>query len=255
MLQKVDIYVDGSYIEGKVGYGAIILNEGEVITQFCGGVSPERAENTRQVAGELVGVGKALQWCKENDVKDIHIYYDYKGIECWATGKWKANLNLTQNYARFMKQFMIEGYRITFHKVKSHSGNRWNEAVDQLAKAGALGLDPNDPTQTVPSAPASSAAPAVKKTENTTPNPKTEEARHKALKFASYLRERNIEAIYDQIYNDMYARLKITMPHGTAFFDLYNTKNKPLVPYLHNFKKEGEMKNRIERFWNEFIKQ
>jgi len=239
---KVEAYVDGSYIDGSVGYGAVILQRGEILHQCCGGVPPDKAAGTRQVAGELVAVGKVLLWCKEQNIRNIHIYYDYKGIECWATGAWKTNLPLTQNYAKFVKQCIAEGYRITWHKVKSHTGNHWNDQADALAKAGALKQDPNAPLPTAPTNPPPTAE---------IHNPLTEEAERKCKKFAVFLAERNIEAIYDRIYNNMYARLKITLPNETAFFDLYNTKKKPLQPYLHHFS-DATMQERILRFWEAF---
>ena len=38
----------------------------------------------RNVAGELLGVVKAIEWALDNKFKQIAIYYDYKGIEAWA---------------------------------------------------------------------------------------------------------------------------------------------------------------------------
>jgi len=132
---NIDIYVDGSFIHGKVGYGLIILQNNKVLGEFFGSVDNEEYISTRQVAGELFAVGKALQWCKINKIKQITIYYDYLGIECWATGTWKAKLPLTQRYAQFVR---TSGIRIRWHKVAAHTGNFWNERADELAKQGAM---------------------------------------------------------------------------------------------------------------------
>lgn len=131
----VHIYVDGSFIHGKVGYGLVILQNGKPAGEFYGSVDNEEYVATRQVAGELFAVGKAVQWCKINNIKEITIFYDYMGIECWVTGKWKAKLPLTQRYAQFVRS---SGIRIRWQKVAAHTGNFWNERADELAKQGAL---------------------------------------------------------------------------------------------------------------------
>ncbi len=131
----VHIYVDGSFIHGKVGYGLVILQNGKPAGEFCGSVDNEEYVATRQVAGELFAVGKAVQWCKINNINEITIFYDYMGIECWVTGKWKAKLPLTQRYAQFVR---TSGIRIRWQKVAAHTGNFWNERADELAKQGAL---------------------------------------------------------------------------------------------------------------------
>lgn len=126
-------YVDGSYIEGRVGYGAIILHNGLECARFSGAVIDHN--NQRQVIGELEATLTVLRWCQDNHVTAIDIYYDYEGIARWATGVWKANNPITQGYQRTVQALPIQ---ISWHKVKSHSGNRWNNLADQLAKQGAL---------------------------------------------------------------------------------------------------------------------
>ena len=59
------------------------------------------------------------------------IFYDYTGIEKWANNKWKTNNPLTQSYKEYMSKVEI---KIKWIKIKSHSGDKWNDYVDQLAK-------------------------------------------------------------------------------------------------------------------------
>jgi ribonuclease HI len=90
------------------------------------------------VAGELFAVGKAIEWCKKNNVSDVTIHYDYMGVEMWARGKWKTNLSLTRRYREFVQN---SGLNIEWVKIKSHSGNKFNDKADALAKSGAhMGL-------------------------------------------------------------------------------------------------------------------
>jgi ribonuclease HI len=125
-------YVDGSYDNGRVGYGALILRDGVVAAELFGRVSD--ADESRQVAGELAAVQAVIRWCAANGVERISIYYDYTGIEHWALGRWQANTPLTQRYRQFMQSAPVA---VVFHKVQSHSGNRWNDRADALARRGA----------------------------------------------------------------------------------------------------------------------
>ncbi|MCE3008632.1 MAG: hypothetical protein LW884_09855 [Bacteroidetes bacterium] len=128
-------YVDGSWIAGRIGYGAVILDaQDQVLAQFSGPVPEDYAAGTRQVAGELVATGQVVRWCEQQGIAELHLYFDYLGIQQWATGGWKAKLDLTRRYRAFMQQTPV---RLYFHKVKAHSGDYWNEYADQLAKQGA----------------------------------------------------------------------------------------------------------------------
>ncbi|QPC81536.1 hypothetical protein G4Y79_17835 [Phototrophicus methaneseepsis] len=126
-------YVDGAHIDGFVGYGAVVLHEGKEVARFSGRITEDT--EARQVAGELMAAMTVLDWCAQEGVQTITIIYDYKGIEKWATGEWKTNQPLTKRYAAFTKKSPV---KVTWHKVKSHTGVRWNEVADQLAKKGAL---------------------------------------------------------------------------------------------------------------------
>jgi ribonuclease HI len=128
-------YVDGSFIDGLIGYGAVIIAEDRVISEIKGRVKNPEAVEQRQIPGEIEAVKSVVKWCKKNKVDSISIYYDYAGLEKWAKGEWKTNTKITSSYAVFMKKCSIA---IEWKKVKSHSGDRWNEHADRLAKAGIL---------------------------------------------------------------------------------------------------------------------
>ncbi len=132
--QGVQLYVDGSYIDGRVGYGAVILRDGVVLHTLHGRVYEDVA--LRQVAGELKAAMEALSWCAANGIHEVQLLYDYEGVEKWATRKWKANKLLTQAYQLYMADCPVN---IRWQKVASHSGTRWNDEADRLAKQGALG--------------------------------------------------------------------------------------------------------------------
>jgi ribonuclease HI len=221
------IYVDGSYFNGATGYGVVILRDGDVVDELFGPVTDYSVNDTRQVAGELFAVEEALRWCEKNSIKEVAIFYDYLGIEKWATGAWKAKQRMTEDYAKHVRASAVQ---IRWNKVNSHTGNRWNDRADQLAKKGA----------------GQGAVSAVD-------GDKAAELLDKKDRFLEFLMVKGIDAAFDRIYNGQYARILILRDEKTVgIFDLYNTRRKPFSAYLHNFKDE-DAKAETENFWKEFM--
>jgi ribonuclease HI len=133
--KQLKIYVDGSFVDGKIGFGAVIVHNSEVEHEISGAIDDPTIAAHRQVGGELYAVLESLSWCKDNGIVSVDLYYDYIGVEAWPTGKWKANKELTKRYVRDVKN---SGINILWHKVKAHSGDKWNEHADKLAKKGTL---------------------------------------------------------------------------------------------------------------------
>ena len=94
----IEIDIDGSFRNGKTSYAAIIRKDGKVIKNISGLMEVNEVKDSHQVAGELRAAMEAIKWCKENNIAEADIYYDMKGIENWATGKWKANKEITKEF-------------------------------------------------------------------------------------------------------------------------------------------------------------
>ena len=133
-------YVDGSYNNATKEFscGAVLFLNGEEIhfsEKFC---DPGLAE-MHNVAGEIKGAETIMRYCLEHGIPAVTICHDYQGVASWATGEWKANKPGTAAYSAFCKAAK-QKMKIAFVKVKGHSGNKYNDLADRLAKK-ALGIE------------------------------------------------------------------------------------------------------------------
>lgn len=133
-------YVDGSYDIKTKRYscGVVVLHNSEVIYTISEIGPSDDAATMRNVAGELLGARKAIEYALENKFSEIVIVHDYAGISMWANKEWKRNKVWTQEYAEFVENARKK-CNITFYKVKGHSNDKYNDMADQLAK-DALGI-------------------------------------------------------------------------------------------------------------------
>lgn len=130
-------YVDGSHHPTKgIGWGLVVLRQGEVVHESSGIVDHPDAESMHQVAGEMRAAMEAVQWAKAEGHDAITLAYDYKGVEAWVTGAYTARKPLTKRYRDWMR---ASGVSLSWLKVAAHSGDRWNDAADSLARS-AIGL-------------------------------------------------------------------------------------------------------------------
>lgn len=134
------IYVDGSFSvdKGNYSYGLVAVKDGEIIYKDKGKGFDKEAISLRNVSGEVLGARMAVEYAIENGFKEITIAYDYQGVESWALGTWKRNNRITVEYNEFMQSKMNE-VKIRFKKIKGHSGDKYNDLADKLAKE-ALGI-------------------------------------------------------------------------------------------------------------------
>lgn len=130
------VYVDGSFDKssGYFGYGGVVLYQDTVKT-FKGGRNTEGLAKMRNVAGEIIAAMHAVKIAKKSGAKNVVIYHDYMGIAEWALKSWQAKNEYTKEYQDYM-QDQAKDLAIGFVKVAAHTGNKYNEKADQLAKDG-----------------------------------------------------------------------------------------------------------------------
>lgn len=126
-------YVDGSFNKktSVYGYGLVLFShEGK---KTYSGKFKDEDSHSRNVSGEIMAARKAMSMALEEGAKKLNIIYDYAGLRHWALGEWKTNLELTKQYKEFA-QAVSKKVKLNFIKVKSHTGNKYNEEADVLAK-------------------------------------------------------------------------------------------------------------------------
>lgn len=141
-------FVDGSYNPEKdiVGFGTVIKESdkefkedgSEPYTVEIKGIGDNLSLKTmRNVYGEILASIAAIKEARNIEFKSINIYYDYSGVEKWATGEWRTKSDFIKEYVKFVKENQKE-MEINFFKVEAHSGVHLNELADSLAKSAAF---------------------------------------------------------------------------------------------------------------------
>ena len=128
-------YVDGSFDKEsqRYSFGAVLIQNDEVIQTLSRVGDNPKYQESWQIAGEVFGALHAIQWAIAHDFKKIIVHYDYLGIEKWALGQWKTNKDVSIDYAESFQKLSSK-IEVEFVKVKAHSGVKYNEMVDQIAK-------------------------------------------------------------------------------------------------------------------------
>lgn len=126
------VYVDGSYrnSDKSHSYGVYMFNDEEEYTyskRFF------KDSDMRNVSGEIKGAMRAMEEAAKLGKKKIYLHYDYEGIRSWALAFWKTNKEGTIYYKNFYDSIK-DKLEVKFIKVEAHTGVKYNELVDKLAK-------------------------------------------------------------------------------------------------------------------------
>jgi len=145
-IARLEAYTDGSYNKSsnKVGFGVVLIGydtkrKPQFIIPIYGDVKDPTGEIAKMhnVGGEIAASFYAMQFTNILQ-KSVYIYYDYLGVEKWATGDWKCNKDATKHYASSIRKLGISiGKDVKFRKVDAHTGVLYNELADRCAKLGS----------------------------------------------------------------------------------------------------------------------
>ncbi|MCF0220860.1 MAG: viroplasmin family protein [Fibrobacter sp.] len=127
----IRVFVDGSFTPDFPYSGwAFVVTEDDVEIDRGNGLTAFEAES-RNIDGEVMASYQAMRWLDSHDKNGV-ICHDYEGIARWAKGEWHARSNIAKRYVSACQPYL---HRVKFEKVAAHTGVKWNELVDQLAKA------------------------------------------------------------------------------------------------------------------------
>ncbi|GKU25689.1 ribonuclease H family protein [Clostridium folliculivorans] len=141
-LDCLHAYVDGSYNVSteEYAYGVVAVRN-DVVQYIGSGVGKNNSEkNIRQIAGELEAAVKATEYALLSGEKKLVLFHDYAGICYHATGFWERKDESSKQYYEKMNKLMNDGIEVIFVKVDSHTGDFFNELVDEKCKE-QLGID------------------------------------------------------------------------------------------------------------------
>jgi len=141
--QEFKVYTDGACLgnPGPGGYAAVILDQNSQKLKTVSG-SEKDSTNNRM---ELKAVIEALKIIPKNTKIELYSDSTYvlnglsSWIEGWKRNGWKtagknevANQDLWQELDQLSSEF-----ELSYHKIKGHSGDQFNDEVDILAKKEA----------------------------------------------------------------------------------------------------------------------
>ena len=127
-------YTDGSHVTDNIGYGFLCLVNDKVIFKQFG---PAKQSKTLNIAGEIKAVLMAVRHAGISGYKKIKICHDYIGIRAWQNGEWRCKTKESAEYISCLHK-MLDNFHIEldFEKVTAHTGNKYNEEADRLARLG-----------------------------------------------------------------------------------------------------------------------
>lgn len=146
-MSSIEFYVDGSSRSnpGPGGWAVVGVARDEVVIAESG--QEEMTTNNRMELLAILAV--MFKYGQKAPIPPPNVYSDSayaintftNWMFTWAKNGWlksdnkpPENLDIIKSYYDFYQK----GYRINLIKVKGHSGNKWNELADKLAKGGKI---------------------------------------------------------------------------------------------------------------------
>ena len=140
----LSIYSDGAS-SGKPGrpggYGWVIVRDNELVLWGMGG-SPETTNNRMELSGAIAGLEAFLYCCQQGGLDRwaaVELVSDSQYVLGIANGAYNPTANL--DLAAKLKE-LVSQIKLQLRWVKGHSGDNWNEKVDEIASAAKFNATP-----------------------------------------------------------------------------------------------------------------
>ena len=178
-----------------------------------------------------MAVLEALKWFEANNVPAASVHYDFENLALWVRGVYKTNTEISRALVDAVRRSPV---KLSWTKVRAHTGVHWNERVDQLAKQAAMGSTaPEARTETsvaktsvTPTAPTATAS-------ATSSDPLVAELERIVEPLQAAAAVAGVDTRFVGILNNMFLRLEVLQGEKrVAMFDLYNTQKKRLNPII-----------------------
>lgn len=144
-MEKITIYTDGacSGNPGPGGWGCILMHNGNK-KELSGG-SKDTTNNIMEITATIEAL-KALKFPCEVDLYSDSAYvvnaFNQGWIYNWLKKGWKtAGGEPVKNKELWVILYeLTKIHKVTFHKVKGHADNEYNNRCDELARAAISNL-------------------------------------------------------------------------------------------------------------------
>lgn len=149
MSTDLNIYTDGSCLRnpGPGGWGIVVILPDGRVEEYSKGY--QLTTNSRM---EMIAMYMAMKYAEKYGENSVNIHSDSNFIvqaftkhwlDGWVKKGWKKTKNEPVANADIWKKIypLYKSLKINFIKVKAHSGIEFNEQVDEVARAAAMGSD------------------------------------------------------------------------------------------------------------------
>ena len=127
---EVNVFTDGSKLEGKAGYGFCYFQNNTLIDSGNGYIG----NNQTVFQAEIVGIHKACERLSNSNAKSITIFSDSQSAICALAG-WKVRSKTVANCVNTLND-LCRVKKVTLKYIKAHVGWHGNELADENAKLG-----------------------------------------------------------------------------------------------------------------------
>ncbi len=141
MSQEVKIYTDGACLDnpGPGGWGVVLIF-GSTEKKLSGSVHHTTSQQMELLAAckGLNALTKSIEATIYSDSAYLVNAFNKGWLKKWKARNWsKKNDPLQNKFLWLWLDSLTDKHKVSFKKVKAHSGIKYNELVDDLARAAA----------------------------------------------------------------------------------------------------------------------